>query len=429
MRKALFMTVTLLSIRWLHAWQLGVEHIGTKLDFYKNKAIALVANNASRTQNGTDTISYLQKRGFNIKYLLAPEHGFSGTVTAGTQVPHSTEKKMQIPIISLYRGNDKSQMIPQEILPNIRAIFFDLPHCGMRHYTYISTLYKLLELCATHALPIIVFDRPNPLGARMEGPLVDSELHSFISIAPIPVRYGLTIGELARYFNEHLLKIPAPLTIIPLHAYQRTHKLAELTAPLSPNIPTQASCAGYSFLGLLEEISPFFAGTKTQKPFRMLLIPEKYALTRMQWESISALLKQYQIPNTRTRLFHQKNNTWYIGLNLTFTNIEKTKSFQLLLQLIKKFKSYGIKITFSGAFDKAVGTPLIRAYLNGKLSYKQLAQTINHNLDEFYRSVYPYLLYTPEPIVTHLKTSHHTGSATYAKRYERSQAVKKSSIS
>lgn len=397
----------ILLISQNHAWHLGIEHIASKLDYYKNQPVALVANTASRTQQGTPTLNYLQKHGFNIKYLLAPEHGFSGTIAAGAQVPNSTEKQTHIPIISLYRGGDKNQMIPSDILLNIRAVFFDLPHCGMRHYTYISTLYKLLEFCAAHTLPIIVFDRPNPLGSRVEGPLVDPELHSFISIAPIPLRYGATIGELARYFNEHLLKMPAPLTVIPLHSYKRTHKLPELNAPLSPNIPTLASCAGYSFLGLLEEIAPFFAGTKTEKPFRVLLIPEKNNLTKVQWDIISKLLKQYHIESTRTRIYYAKNDTWYTGLNLTFVQINNTQSFQLLLQLLKKIKSYGIKFTFSAAFDKAVGTPLVREYINGKISYKKITQIINNNLKEFHENIRPYLLYTPELTVSYLMPVSH----------------------
>ncbi len=407
-------------------WQLGIENIGTKLDSFKHRSIALVANQCSLTQDERTSLELLQQKGFTITALLAPEHGFSGKIAAAKDVHDDIDESTRIPIVSLYQhGTHKT---PPNLLTNIDALFFDLPHCGMRHYTYISTLYKLLELAALQNIPIVVFDRPSPLGPLMDGPLVDKNLISFISIAPIPLRYGLSMGELARYFNNKILPKPAHLLVIPMHNYQRTQKNQPFQKPLSPNIPTLKSCYGYSFLGLLEEIAPFFAGNGTNKPFQYILLPEKITLTPHQWNHISTILTQYHINSKPAQLYRKKNQTWYTGLELTFLDIKTTQSFSLLLQLLRTFKRFGVLFTLSPSFDKAIGTIMVRQYLDGTISYEQLAQSINKSLVQFYQHVRPYFLYTTHPSLTLLKIQPTASSTIYAKRYDRSHAAKKSSI-
>ena len=123
---------------------------------------------------------------------------------------------------------------------------------------------------------IVVLDRPNPLGYIMEGPIVSSDNLSFVSIAPIPLRHAMTVGELARYFNKFRLKKPAKLTIVPMKGYSRTRGLNGFwPKPLSPNITNEQSCFGYSFSGLLSEIKTFDVGMNTEKAFQYILFQKE----------------------------------------------------------------------------------------------------------------------------------------------------------
>ena len=113
------------------------------------------------------------------------------------------------------------KQIDPTILQQLDALIYDIQDSGMRHYTYISTMLCALEASAEHNKPLYILDRPNFLGLNMEGPLVEPELKSFISIASIPLRHGMTVGELARYFNTHILKKKAPLQVVAMKQYSR----------------------------------------------------------------------------------------------------------------------------------------------------------------------------------------------------------------
>jgi hypothetical protein len=412
-----------------HAWQLGIENYGTQLDQFKQKRGALVANQTSVTSTGVPTLTVLQNAGCTITTLLAPEHGFTGTTAAGAAVPNEIHGPTGIPVVSLYAGGNNAHTIAPELFGTIDVIYVDLPHCGMRHYTYISTLFTIMQSAANAHVHVVVFDRPNPLGPLMEGPLVEPTLKSFISIASIPLRYALSMGELARYFNT-LLTPPANLTVIPMHGYRRTCEVPHFQAPLSPNVPTRTSCYGYSFLGLLEEIAPCYAGSNgTKQPFTYILLPEKLHISHRRWQRLGTLLTRYHIRSSPTRIYRTRTKTWYTGLSLQFDALATTRSFSLLLNILNLFDQWGVPLKFSQSFDKAIGTPLVRNYLQKTSSYAELVTAVNRGLKQFFYSVEPLLLYEPAPTLALLRMNQPTGSAMYAKRYERSHAARKSSIS
>ena len=197
-----------------------------------------------------------------MQVIFAPEHGFDGKSHAAQEIKDGRDVKTKIPVMSLY-GKGTGKKVDPEMIKNIDAFFFDIQDSGMRHYTYISTLFTILKAAEEEKKKVIVFDRPNPLGKAMEGPLVESSLISFISIASIPLRHGMTLGELAEYFNQHVLEKQAALTVVPMKNYDRTVGIEHLHAPLSPNIASKESCHGYSFLGLLGEVKPFDVGVGT----------------------------------------------------------------------------------------------------------------------------------------------------------------------
>ena len=207
----------------------------------KPLSIGLVTNQTGKDQKGTATLDILLKKGFKVTYIFAAEHGIEGKIEAGKELKDGRESSRNIPVVSLYAGGDKGKKIDPATLKDIDIIFFDIQDSGMRHYTYISTLYAVLKAAGQENKKVVVFDRPNPLGKAMEGPLVEPELISFISIAPIPLRHGMTVGELAEYFNEHILEKKAALKVVEMKDYERTHGIAHLPSPLSPNIASRES--------------------------------------------------------------------------------------------------------------------------------------------------------------------------------------------
>ena len=242
-----------------------------------------------------------------VKYIFAPEHGLNGTL-AERDVHDAIDAKTHIPIISLY-GNGTGKMISDAQMNDLDLLIFDIQDSGMRHYTYISTLLNTMKVAAEYGKAYIVLDRPNPLGSLMEGPLVDQSLISFISIASIPLRHGMTIGELALYFNRYVLKKAAPLQVIKMENYDKSTGFAgTFIHQLSPNLQSLQSCYGYSFLGLLGEIEPFDIGIGTPMAFRCITLPEAVVVPKGMWLRLQAVLSSFGVRSFLYDHVNPKNN-------------------------------------------------------------------------------------------------------------------------
>lgn len=382
----------------LHAFKLGIENDTIDLGLFKNKRVGLVTNQTGVTQDGARTLDVLRARGFNVALLLAPEHGIKGDVPAGTAVLDAVDEATGTNVISLYAGGAHSKNIPTNLKERVDALFFDLQDAGMRHYTYISSLYKILEFCATNELPLIVFDRPNLLGDVMEGPLVEPGLVSFISIAPIPLRHGLTIGEIARYFNEQVLGRPAQLTVVPMIDYNRTWEPDRLLAPLSPNLRTREACFGYSFMGILGELRGLFIGMRTARPFGALMFDAERVLTPAQLIELRVLLHSCGVSSVPAHVASASGKE-YRGLALTIEHIVQVPAFSCLVHVLDFFRRAGVSLVPSALFDKAVGTPVVRKLFLGEVDIVDVARAVNDPLAGFAQRVKPYLLYEPAPRV------------------------------
>lgn len=321
--------------------------------------IGLVANQTSQDQYGNRTLDILRSKHIDVRIIFAPEHGFTGTVPAGLTVDNEQDSKTKVAIMSLYKHGAGKTVDPQALI-DVDCVVYDLQDCGMRHYTYISTLLRVMEGCLAAKKPLVILDRPNPLGGMMEGPLVDEELISFISIAPIPLRHGMTIGELAHYFNRYVLKKPVKLMVVPLQGYSKDTHQFTLIAPLSPNIQSIQSVYGYSFLGLLGEIAPFDVGVGTSDAFQMLALPKKHAI---RWGLVQKILFEAGIESELYTYLHPRKKEEYQGLRLHIGQIQTVQAFPLLLKLLRFFAQEGTSLTFSGFFDKAIGTGSIRQSL------------------------------------------------------------------
>ena len=214
--------------------------------------VAVVGNQTSIVGD-VHLVDTLLAKGVNITKIFCPEHGFRGTAAAGAKVENSTDTRTGLPIISLY-GNNKKPTAGQ--MKDVDIVIFDLQDVGCRFYTYLSTLHYVMEACAESGIPLIVLDRPNPNGHYIDGPVLDTATcRSFVGMHPVPVVYGMTIGEYAQMINgEHWLTDGAvcDLTVVPMLGYRRDSVGYTLPVPPSPNLRNAHAIALYPSLCLFE---------------------------------------------------------------------------------------------------------------------------------------------------------------------------------
>jgi len=169
------------------------------LNIIAKKNIGVVCNHTSLLSDGTHLVDALiEQKGVTVKAIFTPEHGFKGSAEAGEKVDYKNNLYKEIPIISLY-GKDRKPS--KENLKDVDVLIFDIQDVGARFYTYISTMYYVLESAGENNIPVIILDRPNPIGGNyVDGPVLDIKYQSFVGIAEIPITHGMTVGELAKYF-------------------------------------------------------------------------------------------------------------------------------------------------------------------------------------------------------------------------------------
>ncbi len=252
------------------AVQTGAEQMGLYLPALQGKRVGLVVNHTSRVGR-SHVVDSLIARGVTIKTIFAPEHGFRGQATDGEEISSNRDTRTGIMITSLYGKNRKPT--PQQ-MDSLDIVVFDIQDVGARFYTYISTMQYVMEACAESGKPMIILDRPNPNGHYIDGPVLDMKFKSFVGMNPIPVVYGLTIGELARMMNgEGWLEghKTCPLTIVPLKNY--THQTPyTLPVPPSPNLPNQQAVLLYPSICFFEG-TVVSLGRGTDKQFQVIGSP------------------------------------------------------------------------------------------------------------------------------------------------------------
>ena len=197
--------------------------------------------------------------------IYAPEHGFRGDRTAGSYVPSYTDAATGLPVYSLY---GPTRHPSEAMLHDVDVLLFDIQDVGSRAYTFISTMAYGMQSAAAQGKEFWVLDRPNPVGSAVEGPVLEPAESSFIGLYPIAMRHGMTVGELARLFNDHF-GIGAKLRVVAMHGYTRTMVWPDTGlqwVPSSPNIPTWQTTFPYLCTGLIDS-SGVNGGVGTTKPF------------------------------------------------------------------------------------------------------------------------------------------------------------------
>ncbi len=258
----------------------GADQTEKYLPLLKDKQVAIVGNQTSLIRK-THLVDSLLKLNVKIKKIFCPEHGFRGTGDAGAKVQTQTDEKTGLPLLSLYGKNFK----PKDAdLKDVDVVLFDLQDVGARFYTYISTLHYVMEACAENQKPLIVLDRPNPNGYFIDGPVLEEKYKSFVGMHPVPVVYGMTMGEYARMINgEGWLNKGeiCHLTVITLDSYSH-RDYYELPVKPSPNLPNMSSIYLYPSLCFFEG-TVVSVGRGTDKPFQVFGYPNmfnaKYSFT------------------------------------------------------------------------------------------------------------------------------------------------------
>jgi uncharacterized protein YbbC (DUF1343 family) len=261
----------------------------------RSSKLGFITNDLALTSGIVRGRIALRDAGFDIRLFFAPEHGLAGRAREGEVQSDSLDPEMGVPVRSLYGDT----LAPQpEDLAQIDALLYDLPDVGSRFYTYLWTLSYALEACAASGTPIVVLDRPNPIGGLLddaEGPWLDEEnCTSFIGRWRMPLRHSLTIGELARWWVKSR-NLDVDLTVIETTGWSRERKAIESDAhwtPPSPNLPDPVSVVLYPGTCLFEGLN-LAEGRSTPVPFRVLGAP---------WIDAAALAKrieELEIPGLR----------------------------------------------------------------------------------------------------------------------------------
>jgi len=220
-------------------------------------SIGLITNPTGRTIDGVSTLRVLRgELGVSVKVLFAPEHGFRGDAAAGDEIGEDREAESGIPIHSLY---GETRAPTPSMLSGVDVLVFDIQDAGVRFFTYASTMKLAMESAARGGIQFVVLDRPNPQGGlRVEGPVLEPELESFVGPAAIPLLHGMTVGELARFFRASSpILAPLDLKVVAMRGWER-RMLWEDTGltwrPPSPNLRTPRAALAYPALGLMEGV-------------------------------------------------------------------------------------------------------------------------------------------------------------------------------
>lgn len=314
--------------------------------------VAVVGNQTS-VVGTTHLVDTLLARGVQVVKIFCPEHGFRGTAAAGAKVDNSADAKTGLPIISLYGKNKKPT---SEQLKDVDVVIFDLQDVGCRFYTYISTLHYVMEACAENNIPLIVLDRPNPNGHYVDGPVLDTaHYRSFVGMHPVPVVYGMTIGEYAQMINgEHWINGTCNLTVVPMQGYRRDSVGYELPVPPSPNLRNTHAIALYPSLCLFEGTN-CGVGRGTDYPF--------------EWVTYG----------TDT-------------LDLRQETAPTAFSLKYLMEMCKRVPKgkFFLKNNF---FEKLAGTSELRQQLEQGTSEEKIHATWQPALDKFKKTREKYLIY------------------------------------
>ncbi len=359
----------------------GAENTAAYLSVLQHKKIGIVAHQASLIKENNSTIhlvDFLLRKNISIQRVFAPEHGFRGTADAGEKISDQKDPETQLPIISLYGNNRKPTA---EQLKDIDIMVFDLQDVGVRFYTYLSTLHNVMEACAENNVPLVVLDRPNPNAHYVDGPVLEAEHQSFVGLHPVPIVYGMTIGEYAQMINgEGWLAnaVKCDLTVIRNLNYTHTTSY-DLPVRPSPNLSNSQAVALYPSLCLLEP-TVISVGRGTDAQFQLYGHP---LLPKTTFQFTPA-------PNFGSKSPKHDGQICY-GVDLSYAPRPKQIELKWLIDAYSLFPDKDQ--FFLKGFERISGVSSLRKQIEAGQSEFEIRASWNSKLEQFKEIRKKYLLY------------------------------------
>ncbi|MFX0564138.1 MULTISPECIES: exo-beta-N-acetylmuramidase NamZ domain-containing protein [Bacillus] len=375
----------------------GIETLlSSNLSWLKGKRVGLITNPTGIDANMKNSVDLLfEHPSIKLTALYGPEHGVRGDAQAGEGVESYTDEKTGLPVYSLY---GKTRKPTPDMLKNVDVLLFDIQDVGARYYTYIYTMAYAMEAAKENNIPFVVLDRPNPIGGlKVEGPVLEPEHASFVGLYPIPLRHGMTTGELAKFFNKEF-HINADVTVIKMKNWKRSMTFDDTKLPFvlpSPNMPTVDSTFVYPATGLIEGTN-VSEGRGTTKPFELIGAP--YINSSELADHLNQLkLKGVQFrPVSFTPTFSKHSGKLSHGVQLYVTDRSSFEAVKTGLSIIKAIHDlYPKDFQFlqTGSFDKLIGNGWMKEEINQGTSVKHIMKRYHHDLKTFEKKRKKYLIY------------------------------------
>jgi uncharacterized protein YbbC (DUF1343 family) len=402
--------------------KLGAEIFLEKhLDLVVSKRVGLITNQTGVNSHASSIINLFAKTpGIQLVALYAPEHGIRGEAQAGEYVPGDREKSLDIPVFSLYGQSHKTSLdmqanmdesmrsfdtvengkrIEPSMVEGVDVLVFDIQEVGTRIYTYIATMAYAMQACADYDMEFIVLDRPNPInGVDMEGPILEyPEYSSFVGLYPIPVRHGMTVGELALLFNSNFLPKKARLTVIPMMGWVRSMWYDEMVLPWifpSPNMPSLNTATVYPGQVFLEGTN-VSEGRGTTNPF------EVFGAPWINGALLTKILNDLKLPGVQFReaRFTPRLSKYQGqicgGAQIHVTDRTRYRPFETSMHIIQSIMDNNTErfLFHPVYFDKIMGTRAVREGLEEHRDVSEIVKKFCSGLDDFSTLRKPHLLY------------------------------------
>ncbi len=392
--------------------------------------LGLLCNPASVTLDFVPAPRALLAAGFDVRVLFGPEHGFWGAAQDMEAV--SSGEPSRLPVVSLY-GATLEELCPRpEHLAGLDAVVSDLPDVGSRYYTFVWTTALMMKACTARGIPVFVLDRPNPLGGEIvEGNLPEEELLSFVGLYPVPVRHGMTPGEIAQFVNAEY-GLGCELTVVPMKSGERLASRAEIAEAgawvlPSPNMPTRETAAVYPG-GCLVEGTNLSEGRGTTRPFELLGAPWLDADEAADAANALGLPSVVFRPHVFRPTFQKHAGKTCGGVQVHVTDAASFRPYETYLRLVKalhdldpgRFRWRTEKYEYRDdvpAIDLLTGTATYRTLVGEGASLDPWISSFRNDEARFAEQRRPHLLYSTRrksPVILLVTGAHESGKTTVA---------------
>ncbi|SDE79962.1 Uncharacterized conserved protein YbbC, DUF1343 family [Bhargavaea beijingensis] len=378
-----------------HEISLGVDVLlDEQKHLIEGKRVGLITNPTGVDKDLNSIVDLLHNDpDVELTALYGPEHGVRGDAQAGQYVEYYIDDVTGLPVYSLY---GKTRKPTPEMLENVDVLVFDIQDVGTRFYTYIYTMALAMEAAEEQGIPFIVLDRPSPLGGeKVEGPVLDPQFASFVGQYAIPLRHGMTVGELAKLFNAEF-GIGADLTVVEMKKWKRKSYFDETGLPFvlpSPNMPTLDTAIAYPGTALIEGTN-VSEGRGTTKPFELIGAPF------INSTELAAELNALALPGVTFRaasftpMFSKHSGKLSHGIQVHITDRDDYKPVETGLHIVKTIHDlYPEDVTLTNFFDNLIGNGWIREGIENGMTVEEMKAEWEEELEAFKKVRKNYLLY------------------------------------